>query len=87
MSTALLKDSSPPPKKKNQTVYYSVFDCCCCVDVLHTIHHQAMSEKRDVQRIFTNLHSIFLSILQISTSLNFCICPLSKHFLCQFVEI
>lgn len=40
-----------------------------------------------MQCIFTHLHSIFLSILQIYTSLNFCICPLSKHFLCQFVEI
>lgn len=67
-------------------MYYSVLDCLC--------RYRTMSENKKkiqftdvLQHIFTHLHSIFLPILQIYTSLNFCICSLSKHFICQFVEI
>lgn len=69
-----------------------VLFCSVCVDGLNSILYQTMADKNvqlpDVlQHIFTHLHSIFLSILQIYTSLNFCICSLSKHLICQLVEI
>lgn len=41
----------------------------------------------DKKKRITHFHSKLLSILQAHTSLNFSICPLTKHLICQFVQI